>query len=57
LRLTAALLGFRTAVVAAPADPAALRAHLPDRARDVLEGARGSTVAVLEFWHDQAQAG
>ncbi|MFR9802968.1 hypothetical protein ACL02T_11765 [Pseudonocardia sp. RS010] len=52
LRLTAALLGLRTAIVAAPADPAALRARLPDRARDVLEGARGNTVAVLEFWRD-----
>jgi hypothetical protein len=53
LRLTAALLGLRTAVVAAPADPAALRARLPERARDVLDGARGSTVAVLAFWRDR----
>jgi hypothetical protein len=50
LRLTAALLGLHTAVVAAPADAAALRARLPDRLRDVVDGARGSTVAVLEFW-------
>lgn len=54
LRLTAALLGLCTAVVAAPADPGALRARLPDRARDILEGARGSTVAVLEFWRAAA---